>query len=103
MAVDAEFFQLNLQNLEKSSANLTDSFFKVIHAFLSLKSRILLGEYGTQAKSKEDVKDFVDTIMNTDGEVVTNMENCIKKKEIVVSLMEDGIGGRIWKFKTISS
>ena len=89
---------LTLESLTQSFANLKKSLLNIIHAFLSLKSKLILCEYETKVEPKNDMKAFVENIAKTLGEVMANTEICIKNRDIVLSLMEEGFGDRIWKF-----
>jgi hypothetical protein len=99
-ARDADLFLLNLESLTQSLANLKKSLLNIIHEFLSLKSKLILFEYEKRAEPKYSIKAFVDMIAKTLGEVMANTEICIKNKDTVLSLMEEGFGDgdRIWKF-----
>ena len=102
-SIDADMFQSNLENLEKTCVKLSDSILKVTFAFLSLKSRMILGELGKQVEPKQDFKDFLETVEKTKGEIMTNTTICTKRKDAVVSLMEDGFGERTWSFRTVDN
>ena len=96
-------FQNNLENLEKTCTNLSDLILKVTISFLSLKSRLIRSENGEQIESKQDFQDFLETVENTKGDIMTNMAICTKRKNAVVSLMEDGFGERTWSFRTVDN
>ena len=102
-SIDADMFQSNLENLEKTCINLSDSILKVAFAFRSLKSRMLLGELGTQVETKQDFEYFLETVEKTKGEIMNNTAICTKRKDAVVSLMEDGFGERTWSFRTVNN
>ena len=97
-AMDADLFLLALESLNQSLANLKKTLLKIIHAFLNLKSKLILCEHETKTVPKYGMKAFVENILKTQGDVMTNTEICIKNKDTVLSLMEEGFGDRIWKF-----
>ena len=102
-SIDADMFQNNLENLEKTCENLTEPLLKVTLAFMSLKNRMLISDQHRQSnEGKKDLEEFVETIEETKGEMMTNTAICIKRREAVVSLMEDGFGERTWSFRTAS-
>ena len=70
----------------------------IVHAYLSLKSELILCEYETKAEPKNEMKAFVENILKTHGGVMENTAICIKNKDTVLSLMNEGFGDRIWKF-----
>ena len=94
-------FWSNLTNLENTCKNLSDSLLKITFAFLTLKSRMILAEQEKQIGYKPDFQDFLETVEKTMREIMTNTEICVKRKDAVVSLMEEGFGQRSWSFRTV--
>ena len=102
-SIDADMFQNNLENLEKTCEHLTEPLLKVTLAFMSLKNRMLISDLHRQPnEGKKDLEEFVKTVEETKGEIMTNTVICIKRREAVVSLMEDGFGERTWSFRTVN-
>jgi len=104
--MDADMFGTNLENLEKVCRNLSDSLFKVTQAYLRLKVKIASKEYGEWKRKKEDLQNdfyqFCQAVEETKTEIITNTSICVRRKDAVVSLMEDGFGDRSWSFRTVS-
>ena len=64
---------------------------------------MILGELGKRVEPKKDFEYFLETVEKTKGEIMTNTAICTKRKDAVVSLMEDGFGERTWSFRTVNN
>ena len=56
-----------------------------------------------QNNYKPDFQDFLETVEKIKGEIMTNTAICAKRKDAVVSLMDEGFGERSWSFRTVHS
>ena len=68
--------------------------------------KIASKEYGEWKRKKEDLQNdfyqFCQAVEETKTEIITNTSICVRRKDAVVSLMEDGFGDRSWSFRTVS-
>ena len=99
--IDADMFQNNLESLGNTLTVLSGSLSKVSFAFLRMKSRIILSEDQKKDGQNQELNDFLETVEELKGEIMTNTSICGQRKEAVVTLMKDGFGERTWTFRTV--
>ena len=113
-SMDADMFQTNLENLESTCAKLSDSLLEVTFAYFRLKSKMIYSEGGVEniakqppstvkspVASKQDFQAFLEIMEKKKGHILNQTTICAKRKDAVVSLMEDGFGERTWSFRTV--
>eukprot|EP00092_Neocalanus_flemingeri_P018561 GFUD01020098.1.p1 GENE.GFUD01020098.1~~GFUD01020098.1.p1 ORF type:complete len:641 (-),score=120.73 GFUD01020098.1:46-1968(-) len=100
--MDADLFQNNLQHLELSYLKLSRDLLQVTSAFLTLKSAMILGKLSPKEYKVEQYQDFLETVQTTKCEIMTNTAIGKRRKDAIVTLMEEGFGDRTWVFRTVS-
>jgi hypothetical protein len=104
--MDADMFQTNLENLESTCAKLSDFLLEVTFAYFRLKSKIIFSEGASKPNrlesiSNQDFQAFLEIMEKKKGHILNQTTICAKRKDAVVSLMEDGFGERTWSFRTV--